>query len=97
TWVELPKVLWHAASARGRPIAPLKLKRPRVGVRAPFRTDPPPEPPPVVVVVVLTGVVVVVGGPAHVPSVSQASDVLKKPSRAPQALPLHFVAELTID
>ena len=46
----------------------------------------------------LVVVVVVVVGPAHVPSVSHASNLLKKPSMAPQALPfLHLLAFPTID
>jgi len=48
--------------------------------------------------VVLVGVVVVVVGPAQVPSTAQASNLLKKPRRAPQALPfLHWLAAPTID
>src|SRR5262249_16268114 len=76
-------------------------KRPSVAGRAPLRTLPPDGGAVVVVVVPPDGsvvVVVVVGGPAHVPSAAQASNVLKKPSMAPQALPfLHLVAVLTID
>src|SRR5262245_8183811 len=82
TCVESPKLVWHAARAPGSPSAPLKLKRPRVAVSAPLRTDPP------------DGVVVC---PAHVPSVAQASNLLKRPSVGPQALPLHPLADGTID
>jgi hypothetical protein len=50
-------------------------------------------------VVVETMVVVVVDvGPLHVPSVLQASNLLKKPSSAPQGCPfLHLLADPTID
>jgi hypothetical protein len=52
----------------------------------------------VVVLVVVVVVVVVVIGPAQVPSTAQASNLLKKPSKAPQALPfLHLLADPTID
>jgi hypothetical protein len=52
----------------------------------------------VVVVVVLVVVVVVVVGPAQVPSTAQASNLLKKPRKAPQALPvLHLLADPAID
>src|SRR5215470_5567814 len=80
------KFVLHAALAPGSPSVALKLKRPGVDASAPFRTllDRP-------------GSVVVVG-PAHVPSAAQASNVLKRPREAPQALPfLHLADELTID
>jgi hypothetical protein len=50
------------------------------------------------VVVVGKLVVVVVVGPAHVPSAAHASNLLKRPRKAPQALPfLHWAGLLTID
>src|SRR5262249_39799199 len=83
------KFVLHAALAPGSPSVALKLKRPGGDASAPFRTllDRPGS----VVVVEVTG-------PAHVPSAAQASNVLKRPRKAPQALPfLHFAALLTID